>query len=240
MLEPAREVRDLECRLLPVRGAASGRLALDLAPVRQPGGARGAWVLIARDLREADDAAQPPAHLGAHGRGGRARRRHRARTQQPARLRAREPLRAGRPLRAIEKELADSAAGIALAPVLLEAEEIVEESLEGIGRAAGIVRDVREFSHAGSGERVAGRPVRPGAAVRARGASSSCRRTPRWTFLLGKLPAIECEPQRLKQLFLNLLVNAAQAVGEGGRYRRARVACETAASSSPSRTTAAA
>jgi signal transduction histidine kinase len=33
------------------------------------------------------------------------------------------------------------------------------------------------------------------------------------------LPPVECEPQRLKQLFLNLLVNDAQALGEGGRIR---------------------
>ena len=118
--------------------------------------------------------------------------------------------------RAIEKELAGSAAGTALAPVLLEAEEIVEESLEGIGRAAGIVRDVREFSHAGSGERVAADP-RDLVQQSVRVARLQLPANAEVDLLLGELPAIECEPQRLKQLFLNLLVNAAQAVGEGGR-----------------------
>jgi signal transduction histidine kinase len=56
-------------------------------------------------------------------------------------------------VQAICKELGHSPQAAKLAPVLAEAEEIVDESLEGMGRAAGIVRDVREFSHAGSNER---------------------------------------------------------------------------------------
>jgi signal transduction histidine kinase len=39
---------------------------------------------------------------------------------------------------------------------------------------------------------------------------------------LDGLPTIECEPQRLKQVFLNLLVNAAQALRDGGGRIRVR------------------
>ena len=102
--------------------------------------------------------------------------------------------------------------------MLAEAEEIVEESLEGMDRAAGIVRDVREFSHAGSGERqlvdlrdLIEQSARVARLQTPRGAAVEVR--------CEGLPALECEPQRLKQLFLNLLVNAGQAVAEGGHIR---------------------
>jgi two-component system, NtrC family, sensor kinase len=105
-----------------------------------------------------------------------------------------------------------------LVPVFAEAEEILDESLEGMDRAAGIVRDVREFSHAGSGERqltdlcdLVDQSVRVARLQMPRDATveTAC----------DGLPPLECEPQRLKQLFLNLLVNAGQAVRDGGRIR---------------------
>jgi two-component system NtrC family sensor kinase len=103
-----------------------------------------------------------------------------------------------------------------LAAVLAEAEEIVDDSLEGMDRAAAIVRDVREFSHAGSGERC----VADLSDLIQQSARVARLQTPRGvdvTIACAGLPAIECEPQRLKQLFLNLLVNAGQAVGEAGQ-----------------------
>ena len=35
----------------------------------------------------------------------------------------------------------------------------------------------------------------------------------------GRLPRVDCRPGQLKQVFLNLIVNAAHAVGEGGRIQ---------------------
>jgi two-component system NtrC family sensor kinase len=98
---------------------------------------------------------------------------------------------------------------------IAEGEELIDESLEGVDRACGIIRDVREFSHAGAGEResadlnrlleqtlrVVGPQIPTGARVETR---------------LGELPLVECEPQRLKQVFANLVLNAAQAIGPAG------------------------
>jgi signal transduction histidine kinase len=217
VLDPPREVRDLECRLQPGHGP-SVDVSISTLLHRDRRGRPSGLVLIVRDLREVVTL--------------------RSRLLTSGRLAAVGELAAGiahelnNPIAyvranlsvlrehvwAIQKELAESPAGAALAPVLGEAEEIVEESLEGMDRAAGIVRDVREFSHAGSAERSSAdlddlveQSVRVAQLQMPRGAEVE--------IALESLPPIECEPQRLKQLFLNLLVNAGQAVGESGHIR---------------------
>jgi signal transduction histidine kinase len=97
-------------------------------------------------------------------------------------------------------------------------EELIDESLEGVNRAVMIVRDIRGFSHAGTEKsemvdlgqlldqvvRVAAPQLPAGARVEKH---------------YGVQSPILCEPQRIKQLFLNLVVNAAQAIEEEGRIR---------------------
>ncbi len=215
VLEPAREVRDLECRLLPLHGAAMD-VSLSTSLQYDKLGRASGLVLIARDLRELMTLRSRLLTSGRMAAVGELAAGIAHELNNPlAYVRANLSV-LGDHLRSIEKELAGGAAGAALAPVLVEAEEIVEESLEGIGRAAGIVRDVREFSHAGSGERLTADP-RDLVQQSVRVARLQLPPNAEVELLLGELPAIECEPQRLKQLFLNLLVNAAQAVGEGGR-----------------------
>lgn len=97
---------------------------------------------------------------------------------------------------------------------LHEGRELVEESLEGIDRVAAIVRDVKGFSHAGEGAtqivdlepllesvlRVAAPQIRHLATV-----ACDYRET----------PPVWGAPQELKQVFLNLVINASQAVDPG-------------------------
>jgi PAS domain S-box-containing protein len=89
----------------------------------------------------------------------------------------------------------------------------VRESQEGSERIRHIVRDLREFSHQGSGERTladVNQCVDSTASIV-------------WTMMkhsvvLEKeyqdLPPIRCHPMQLKQVFMNLLVNAYQAIDE--------------------------
>ncbi len=99
--------------------------------------------------------------------------------------------------------------------MISEGEELIDDSLEGVDRAAGIVRDVREFSHAGTEVlemadlnelldqtlRVARLQIPKGAQIDKR---------------LGDLPLVPCQPQRIKQALMNLILNAAQAIeGDG-------------------------
>jgi len=102
--------------------------------------------------------------------------------------------------------------------MLAEADELIEESLEGVDRAAEIVRGVRGFSHAGSSARD---PIDMNelleqvllmAGPRLRGGVQLER-------AYGELPPVYCAAQQIKQVLLNIVVNAAQALGEQGRVR---------------------
>jgi signal transduction histidine kinase len=106
----------------------------------------------------------------------------------------------------------------ALRDLVGDGDALIEESLEGVDRAAEIVRGVRGFSHMGSGERVPANlnllldDVLHMVSSKLRGrATVECRYV--------DVPEIRCTPHELKQVFLNLLVNAAQAVQEGGRVQ---------------------
>ena len=215
VLNPPRELRDVECRLLPVQGAPVD-VSVSTLVNRDKRGKPGGIVLIVRDLREVVAL--------------------RSRLLTSGRMAAVGELAAGiahelnNPIAYVRSNLsvlrehvdtlrkALTSAPPGLEAVLAEAEEIVEESLEGMDRAAGIVRDVREFSHAGSG----GRHVADLRDLVEQSARVARLQTPQGAVIevaCEGLPSLECEPQRLKQLFLNLLVNAGQAVADGGHIR---------------------
>jgi len=105
-----------------------------------------------------------------------------------------------------------------LGDLVLDGDALIEESLEGVDRAAEIVRGVRGFSHVGSGARA---PTDLNAlldeVLHMVGARLRGRATLECSYV--ELPPVLCAPQELKQVFLNLLVNAEQAVADGGRIR---------------------
>ncbi len=97
-----------------------------------------------------------------------------------------------------------------------EGREILEESLQGIDRVSGIIRDVRAFSHAGLGHTEmadVNELVENAANV------AALRYAIRVERCYAELPQIPCAPHQLRQLFLNLIVNALQAVDEQGSIR---------------------
>jgi PAS domain S-box-containing protein len=107
-----------------------------------------------------------------------------------------------------------------------EGRELIEESLDGVDRVAEIVREVKGFSHAGDSTpqlvdlnplldsvlRVSAPQIPMGCPV---------ERDYR------DVPPVYGAPQELRQVFLNLVVNAAQASGAGGGIRVA-TRCEGA------------
>jgi signal transduction histidine kinase len=101
---------------------------------------------------------------------------------------------------------------------LAEAKEMLDECLEGVERTCAIVRDIRGFAHQGGvePEPVALEPLLENVLRVASpqiGAGVSVERE------FAPVPAVAGFEQELKQLFLNLVVNAAQAVGERGTIR---------------------
>ena len=102
--------------------------------------------------------------------------------------------------------------------LIVEGAEMIDESLEGVERAAAIVRDVRGLAHAGSKQwetadlnglidgvlRMAAPQLRDHVGL------EKC---------YGARPQVLCAPQELQQVFLNLVLNAGQAIGRSGTIR---------------------
>jgi signal transduction histidine kinase len=109
---------------------------------------------------------------------------------------------------------------------LAEGEALIEESIEGVDRAAAIVREVRSLSHAGggSGQRIELNALLEGV-LRLASPQLSDRIVVETRF--GPEAHLLCAPQELQQVFLNLVLNAAQAIDDRGSIR---VASERSAS----------
>ncbi|WP_224362603.1 sensor histidine kinase [Hyalangium versicolor] len=97
---------------------------------------------------------------------------------------------------------------------LREVQEALEETLTGGDRVSDIVRDLRTFSRGDEGR---GGPVDVHAVLDlcANIARNQLRHRARLVKDYGELPPIHASESRLAQLFLNLIVNAAQAIPEG-------------------------
>jgi PAS domain S-box-containing protein len=98
---------------------------------------------------------------------------------------------------------------------LEEGRELVDESVDGVDRVAAIVRDVKDFSHAGGGkdERIGLQPLLE-AVVRVATPQlpAGCPIERRYA----EIPEVRGSSQELKQVFLNLIINAFQSIdGEG-------------------------
>jgi signal transduction histidine kinase len=115
-------------------------------------------------------------------------------------------------------ELEKAGAGDACAALLAEGEEIVDESLEGVNRAVAIVRDVRGLARGGS-ERSELSDLHALVDGVLRMAAPQLRERIRIERSYGAIQPVRGAPQELQQVFLNLVLNAAQAIGEVGMIR---------------------
>ncbi len=115
---------------------------------------------------------------------------------------------------ALHKELAPDARG-ALTQRFAEMEELVDESLEGVERTVAIVRDMREFWRAGAAETSL---CEVNALLQSAVRIASTQRRARVELVerYGSVPSVSAVAGQLRQVFLNLIVNALQAVGERG------------------------
>jgi len=104
------------------------------------------------------------------------------------------------------------------AALMAEGEEIIVESLQGVDRAVAIVRDVKGLSHAAQRElEMADVNALLDGVVRM--AASQLPRSVKIEKRYTAVPSIRCAPQELQQVFLNLVINAGQALGESGEIR---------------------
>ena len=215
-LSASRSLREIECEL-----ATSSRrvpVSLSAAPLRDKLGAELGLVLVVRDLREVVNLRSrllTSARLAAVGElaAGIAHEINNPLAYIGANLRA---------LREHWLALADAwredAPKVDFAELFDEGTAMLDDSLEGVERTAVIVRDVRAFSHGGSDERelfdaneLLDRALRV--------AAPQLRRSARIEREYGEIPAAFGARRELEQVFLNLIVNAAQAIDATGVVR---------------------
>ena len=114
------------------------------------------------------------------------------------------------------RPLAESASDPGHGELLTDCDELIEESLEGVDRAVEIVRGVKSFAHTGGAQHELCDlhplldEVLKIASTQLRGHVNVMREFD------GSLHSVLGSPQQLKQVFLNLVVNAGQAVEEDG------------------------
>jgi signal transduction histidine kinase len=111
-----------------------------------------------------------------------------------------------------------------LSPLFGEATELLEESVEGVDRITAITRGVGEISHAGLDDSEwADIHELLDNAISVAALSYSVVVERRYA----DLPRVRCNPQQLKQVFLNLLLNAFEAIGDFGQILLVTRAAQT-------------
>ena len=105
---------------------------------------------------------------------------------------------------------------IDLDSLFCEGAEMLGESVEGVDRIASIVRDVGAISHAGVGNL---QPVNVNELLENAVNVAALSFSVTVERCYSDIPQVRCAPQQLKQVFLNLLLNAFQAIGDFGNIR---------------------
>jgi PAS domain S-box-containing protein len=91
---------------------------------------------------------------------------------------------------------------------------LVQESKEGITRVRKIVQDLKEFSHADVTQEWQFTDIRKGIESTLNIVNNEIKYKADVVREFAPIPDIECLPSQLNQVFMNLLVNAAHAMGE--------------------------
>lgn len=137
-------------------------------------------------------------------------------------------------------EAADAAGGPALvAPIrqfrekmridaiLKNLDVLFEDSREGLERVTEIIQNLRDFSRVDQSSDFARYNINEGLAATLVVARNAIKYNADVVTEFGEIPEIFCHPGQINQVFLNLLVNAAQAIESQERQERGRITIRT-------------
>jgi len=94
--------------------------------------------------------------------------------------------------------------------------QLITESRDGIDRVCKIIRDLKDFSRHDRGEAWANVDIHQLLESTLNIVSNQLKYKAEIVKTFGDLPLIECLPSELNQVFLNILMNAGQAIEERG------------------------
>ncbi len=117
----------------------------------------------------------------------------------------------------LSQELGQLRAKTRLGYVREDANSLIAESQQGLERVKDIVLDLRDFSHSGSEDQWVWADVHHGLESTLNMVRNELKYKCEVVKEYGTLPKIYCLPSQLNQVFMNLLVNAAQAIEVRGR-----------------------
>lgn len=100
--------------------------------------------------------------------------------------------------------------------IAVDLPQLLSESREGIERVTKIVQDLKEFSHVGREEAMRPSDLRRGLESTLNIVWNDLKYKVRVEKHYGELPLVECHLSEINQVFMNLLINAGQAIAERG------------------------
>ncbi|MBW2339985.1 MAG: PAS domain S-box protein [Deltaproteobacteria bacterium] len=107
---------------------------------------------------------------------------------------------------------------IDLGSILNDYKNVINESLEGMARVTKIVSDLKDFAHVDKAE-IEHTDLNKGIESTLNIAWNELKYKAEVIKDFGNIPLVKCYPQRLNQVFMNLLVNAAHAIEDKGEIR---------------------
>lgn len=116
------------------------------------------------------------------------------------------------------KKVEDEKQAIDLPFILNDVDQIIHETMDGVKRIGKIVKDLREFSHSGS-DKPEYSNINKCIESTLNIVWNELKYKAEVVTVYGDIPDIICYPQQLNQVFMNLLVNAAQAIKEKGAIK---------------------
>ena len=94
-------------------------------------------------------------------------------------------------------------------------QNLVKETQEGVGRVKAIIQDLKDYARTNAAAHYVASDIQVGLKSTLNIARNQLKNRADVRLSLGDLPLVECAPSQIDQVFLNLIVNAAQAMPEG-------------------------